>query len=145
MRQTETTDAAWTLLDHTADVRMEVKGRTLEELFVNAALGLTSLLTSEPAVHGNTEIEVVLEGVDREQLIVDWLREILFRNQVDGFVLADADIEELTENRIKARLSGCRALEQDAEPGIEIKAVTYHGLSIDRTDDGYRARILFDV
>jgi len=130
MAKPEKNEERWTFVDHTADIRMEVRGRTPEDLFVNAALGLASLLGSEPAGPADTELDVTLEGVDQEQLIVEWLREILYRSQVEGFALADAHIVELSENRIEARLSGSTAVQEEAEPGIEIKAVTYHGLSI---------------
>ncbi len=139
------TDRGWTFLDHTADIRMEARGETLEDLFANAALGLTSLLASEPAGPADTEIDVVLEGADYEQLIVDWLREILFHYHVRGFILVQPHLTGLSENRIEARLSGITARDEQALPGMEIKAVTYHGLSIQKTDEGYCARILFDV
>ncbi len=54
----------WRQLEHTADLRMEFSGRTREELFLNAALGLTSVLAPESSREGLERIEVKLEGDD---------------------------------------------------------------------------------
>ena len=138
-------DRNWTILDHPADIRMEVRGRTLEQLFVNAALALTSLIA--PKSHGppDTEVVVVLEGTDHEELMVDWLRELLYRNQVARFMLVRPLAITVSENRVEARLAGKTAHEDQPQQGLEVKGVTYHGLSVERTDEGYCARILLDV
>lgn len=137
-------DIPWKFLDHTADIRMEVRGRTLEELFVNAARGLASLLPAESPDEPARSLEVDLEAGDREELLVAWLREILYHNHTTGFSFSNAQIRELSETRIAAYLeSGTPA--PTSESDIEIKAVTYHGLSVEETDQGYVARIVFDI
>lgn len=145
MTDPESTDRNWTILDHPADIRMEVRGRTVEQLFVNAALALTSLIAPESPGLPDTEIVVVLEGADHEELIVDWLREILYRNQVARFILVRTLAITVSENRMEARLAGRMAHEDQSQQGLEVKGVTYHGLSVEKTDEGYCARILLDV
>lgn len=145
MGTTAETDPGWIFLDHTADIRMEVHGETMEELFSNAARGLTSLLASQSSGDADTAIAVNLEGSDYEKLLVDWLREILFQNQARDFVLLEPHITYLSETGIEARLEGRLIQPEEETPDQEIKGVTYHGLSIEETDDGYRARIVFDI
>ncbi len=123
---------------------MEVQGNSLEELFVNAAAALTSSVIPGPDVTGDSEIDVVLAAETLEDLLVDWLREILFQNQAHGFAFRAVDFEELSRTRLKARLFPRPALSEQ-EPELEIKGVTYHGLSVRETDTGYVARIVFDV
>ena len=135
----------WIFLDHTADIRMEVHGKTMEELFSNAARGMMSLLVSRPSGDAETEITVHLDSGDYEDLLVDWLREILFQNEVRDFVLLEPCILRLSETGIEARLEGRRFQPGEERPDQEIKGVTYHGLSIEETDRGYRARIVFDI
>ncbi len=76
--------------------------------------------------------------------MVDWLREILFYNQARGWILVRPAIEELSDTALKGRLFfGIRPDEK--QPDMEIKAVTYHGLSVEKDDRGYCAKILFDI
>jgi len=138
-------DGSWRLLDHTADIRLEVLGRTREALFVNAALGLTSLLEAPSSAAPETEFEIVVDGVDYEELLVDWLSEILFLNQTKGLVPVEVHINHLSERRIEARIEGRFAGPEEQGQELEIKGVTYHGLSIVKTDEGYSARIVFDI
>ena len=145
MSSTEKTEPPWIFLDHTADIRMEVHGETMEELFSNAARGLTSLLVSRSAGDADTEIAVNLEGGDYEELLVDWLREILFQNEVRDFVMLEPHIAHLSATGIEARLEGRLVQPKEERTDLEVKGVTYHGLSIEETDRGYRARIVFDI
>jgi len=137
-------DPGWELLDHTADIRMEVRGKTLVELFLNAADGLISLLAPDAEASTDTELDVVLDSDDAENLLVDWLREILFYNETRDFVPVQTEIVELSDKVVKARLVGGAKLSGE-EPVAEIKGVTYHGLSITKTGRGYTARIVFDI
>ena len=137
-------DAGWTLLDHTADIRMAVHGSSVGELFLNAAQGLTSLLARESQGLPDTDLEFRLEADNIEELLVDWLRELLFHHETRGFILVSADIKELSETTLRAKLAG-RTRGPEEEPEIEIKAVTYHRLSIQKNDTGYAVTIVFDI
>lgn len=132
-------------MDHVADIRMEVHGKSMEELFAAAALGLTDLLTAESADPPDTVMDLTLEADDHEQLLVDWLREVLFQNQVRGFVLIRADITRLSDSRLAATLKGRSTRPEDPAPELEVKGITYHGLSIRQDRAGYSARIIFDI
>ncbi len=123
---------------------MAVYGATLKELFLNAARGFTSLLVPETQGHPQTELELSLQADDTEELLVDWLRELLFYHQTRGFILISADIEELSDTSLTAKLAG-RTRGRDEEPEIEIKGVTYHALSIEKNDAGYSVTIVFDI
>ncbi len=137
-------DQGWRHLEHTADIRLEVVGETLEELFLNAARGFTRLTAEPLEAESSEEVDVRLEAETVDDLLVDWLRELLFLNQTEGFVFLDAQEMELTGASFKARLLG-RKLAADELPPFEIKAVTYHDMSVERTAQGYVTRIVFDI
>jgi SHS2 domain-containing protein len=137
-------DVGWTLLEHTADIRMAVHGSSVGELFLNAARGFTSLLKREFRGLTDTDLEFRLEADNIEELLVDWLRELLFHHETRGFILVSADIEELSDTKLRAKLGG-RTRGPKEEPEIEIKAVTYHQLSVHKNNTGYDVTIVFDI
>ncbi len=131
-------------LEHTADIRIEVTGADQAELFTHAALGLSSLLAGERAVTPTDELSVSLEADDMEELMMNWLRELLFFHEVKGVLSASVAFSVLTESRLVAVVSYSVADETE-QPDVEIKGVTYHGFSITKTDAGFTTDILFDV
>ncbi|MDA8406788.1 MAG: archease [Deltaproteobacteria bacterium] len=140
----------WKLLDHPADIKIEVFGENLEKLFLNAGLALTFLLVgSIKHTAPKSEKTVTLESGDLDILLVDWLREILFYFDVEKFVLSNAVVTiEKVENYqlLKASLLGFVLPHSDELPdGMEIKGITYHDLFLDKNPDGFVARVIFDV
>jgi SHS2 domain-containing protein len=141
---TTKTDAGWTLLEHTADIRMAVHGSSREELFLNSARGFTNILAPESRGLPDTHLELHLKADSIEELLVDWLRELLFHHETRGFILVSADIEELSDTTLTAKLAG-RTRGPEEEPEVEIKAVTYHQLSVHKNETGYDVTIVFDI
>ena len=137
-------------IEHTADLGMEVEAETLETLFRHAAAGMMGLVRAD-------EDENVADGADTPpardvaidlrkagiaDLLVRWLRELLYLQEVEGFVYGDADFERLHESGLRATVT---ARSHPTAPIRELKGVTYHGLEVERTDDGWRARVIFDI
>ncbi len=137
-------EKSWKLLEHTADIRLEVYGATLEDLFINAALGFSNIILPEAELTSQTELEIKLEADSAEELLVNWLRELLFLNQTRKLIMTHAQIIVFTETDLLAKVS-FTIIPPDVESSFEIKGVTYHGLSIVKNSQGYSARIVFDI
>lgn len=151
------------LLDHTSDLRIEVFGRGKEGLFASAGEALTDLLVGIEKVGGESgcknevsRYEVVAAGDTLEELLVDWLRELLYIFYSKGKLFSVFEIAELTEKGVRAFCSGEEFDIKRHGIKTEIKAVTYHGLEIkiEGADAGvsgkngernYTAAIIFDV
>jgi SHS2 domain-containing protein len=136
--------ADWRLIDHTADIRIQIWGRDLPDLFNNAAKGLTSLLGGAP--EGGPEIEEIieLESGDIEELLVDWLREILYRNEALDFCFMRSLFERVEGTSLRAGVIGTWKTE-DIVPEQDIKAVTYHGVNVTETEWGFEAKVVLDI
>ena len=138
---------SWELLDHTADVRFFVRGDDVGDFFVTAALALTELLIG-PGPPGPTQRRTVRaegEGEGLEELLVDWLREILYLFQGEGLIAVEYDIIEMDRGHITARC-GCAAFDpKGMSVATDIKAITYHDLVVTEDDGGVSARIVCDV
>jgi SHS2 domain-containing protein len=138
-------------LDHTADLGVEIDAPSREALFGEAAIALADTLTDVSAVAPAIERRLELEGQDDELLLVDFLSEVLFLFETEGFVVAAAAVElegggaSTAPVRLRATLHGAEYDEDEHPLRSLVKAVTYHGLRIWRDGERYRARVLFDL
>lgn len=149
-------------IEHTADLGMEVEAASLEELFQRAAAGMMALVRGgdesldrpldEPAEEPPTastsptvrSVRIELDGdePDVATLLVRWLRELLYLQEVAGFVYRDATFERLDGSGLRASVRP----QPDPAPQVrELKGVTYHGLAVERDGDRWRARVIFDI
>jgi SHS2 domain-containing protein len=136
-------------VEHVADLALRVRGRDLADLLVNAARGLTWLLSpaeqevgpAQDRVSGEQVHRVEVEAFDAEGLLVEWLSELLYLAERERFVGRTFSILEVTPTRMRATVRGA-PVEKLAR---HIKAVTYHQLAIVQTAEGLETVIVFDV
>ncbi len=149
-------------VEHTADVGLAISGATLEQLFHRAALGMARLMRGDasPAGAGRTlgakdatgpeqaaestqaTRSVLLAAESSDLLLARWLGELLYLDEVDGFVYEGAEFATLAEGRLEAIVRG--RIDPEA-PMCQLKGVTYHGLSLGRGEEGWEARVIFDI
>ena len=133
------------VFDHTADVGVRARAESLELLLAEAARGLFSLIVANlDEVRPVEEETLEIAGVDPEYLLFDWLSELLFAFAVRRRLPARFDIH-LTPHGLKARVTGEAADERRHRLEHEVKAVTYHGLRCERTEDGWAAEFILDI
>lgn len=133
------------VLDISGDVGIRAFGKSLEELFINAATGMYSLITDVNTIEKKQKIDIEVESHSLESLLVSWLNELIFRFDTYGFIGRDIDISEFSESRIKASLTGEDFDETRHEKRLLVKAATYHQLRIEREGENWKAEIIFDI
>jgi SHS2 domain-containing protein len=138
--------------DHTADIGVEIAGRTKKELFVNAAHALFDILIQNIDDKGKTSQETkervktrIVEGANVEDLIINFLREILYLFNGAAWVVNHCEIIECSNKRLLVQLWGEPYNQKRHLIKTEIKAVTYSGLKVEKQKTGWKARIIFDV
>jgi len=133
------------LIDHTADFGIRVFGKDAKELFQNAALTMFELIVESGTPRVAVEKKVSVSGADRPDLMVNWLRELLFSWAGRQEILCGAIVDELTANSLSARIK-MAVYNPDRDSVLnEIKAVTYHQINVSEIEDHWEARIIFDV
>lgn len=136
---------SWELLDHTADVRLLVRGGDIADLFITAARALTELLVGAVLPVAAEYRTIRAEGEGLEEVLVDLLREILFLFQGEGMIAVRYDILEIGKTLLTVRV-GCAAFDPTCmSVETDIKAITYHDLVVVEDDRGVSARIVCDV
>ncbi|MDH3974632.1 MAG: archease [Deltaproteobacteria bacterium] len=135
----------YNLFDHTADLGMEFFGGSGEELFLSAATGLFDVITDLEKVKAVEKVSVSAEGIDGEDLLVNWLRELLYFHQVKGMLLKKFVITRMEATSIEGYAKGEFFDEKRHVIKKEIKAVTYHDVAIEEKDGQWMARVVFDL
>ena len=131
--------------DHTADVGLVIRGRTLEELFANAADALVDLTVDPAGLAEMIHKTVTVSAADLEALLVAWLNELLYVLDADGFLPRRVRITNLSHTALTAELRG-DAVDPDRHTVRRmVKAATYHGLSLSRTNSLWEARMILDL
>lgn len=137
-------EAGHEAVEHTADLAVRAWAPDLRGLIEEAARGMLDLMLSgQPAPE--EYVEVLGEGRDPEDLLVDCLREILALWAVDRRLPVSVEVTNLQEGRATCRtgIVGREVASEVLEQ--EIKAATYHGLQITQVEGGYEVTVVFDV
>ena len=135
----------FTILPHTADAGLRVEAKDLETLFAEAAQGLFSLILSNlDDVQPTTTREVAIDGDDIEYLLFDWLSELLFIFESERLLLRVFNVS-LGPRGLIASVAGELVDRSRHQMEHEIKAITYHGLLVERTDHGWIAEVIVDI
>lgn len=130
------------LLEHTADALVEVKGRDLNERFGNAAYAMFDLMTDLSKVRPKGELRVKLAAENREQLLVDFLQELLYAHDTQDVVFCEFEVK--TDGRtLEAVVRGEKFDGTRHTKRSLVKGVTYHRLEFN--DRSGSLTVLFDV
>jgi SHS2 domain-containing protein len=131
--------------EHTADLGLQVRSPDLDTLFAEAAQALFAAIVEDlGSVEARQRLGVQLAGDDRELLLFDWLRELLYRFDAEHLLFSRFEVR-VTD----AGLSGT-AWGEPFDPSRhvfshEVKAVTYHGLRVEPAGDGWLAEVIVDI
>jgi SHS2 domain-containing protein len=133
------------LFEHTADLGLRVHAATLEELLAEAARGLLAMLVANPkAVRPLQSRTITVAVTSLDYMLFDWLNELLYAFESEKLLLVDFDIR-IVRSRLIAE---CRGEPMDAsrhQMDHEVKAITYHGLKVEQTADGWQAELIVDI
>ena len=140
--------ANYKFMDHTADIACEVTGDTLEELFIGSVAAWSCSVVEETKYSKGKIKKFKLKASSKEQLLVDLINELNFelftRNWLFNLVRM---LEIKQENKswiLSTEIEGM-PLSKDIEIKQEIKAITFHQMNIEKTENKYHTFIVFDI
>jgi len=129
------------ILEHKADLKIRAFGKTKEELFENAMIGMFEGARYEDEGK-KIKKEIKVSSQDLLSLLVDFLSEILYLSEVNHQVYYQIQFKKFTDKNIEGILLGKKL----KRSGVVIKGVTYHDLDIhQKKDKTWEATILFDI
>ena len=133
------------LIDHTADMGMHVFGLTAKDLFQNAAMALMDQLVESAGLHARQDRQIIITGNDWPDLMINWLREILYLWVGKALLVHSIQIESIAENNLSAFVRVDPFSTQRHVLKTEIKAVTYHQAQVLDTGSQWEAKVIFDI
>ena len=127
-------------IEHTADWELEVWAPDLAQLLTQVARGMYWLMGACLRDAPRVQREIKFNGIDAESLLVSFLQELLYLFEGEGLGFDQFELS-IEDGQGSARLVGAPM----ESVNKEIKAVTYHNLSIREGRRGLEARLVFDV
>jgi SHS2 domain-containing protein len=135
----------WEVFEHTADLGLRMHAESPERLYEEAAKGFFSMIVENvDDVQPCEEVRFDIEGADREYLLFDWLNELLYVFETKRLLLSRFHVA-LNESGLHATAGGERIDPERHHLEHEIKAITYHGLKVEKTSNGWAAEVIVDI
>jgi protein archease len=133
------------LFEHTADLGLRVQAATLEELLAEAARGLLVMLVANPEdVRPLQTRTITIAAEEPTYLLFDWLSELLYAFETDKQLFSVYEIK-LGDKGLSATCGGEPMDPTRHQMDHEVKAITYHGLKVEKTADGFFAEVIVDI
>ncbi|MHC4178437.1 MAG: archease [Planctomycetota bacterium] len=133
------------IFEHTADLGLRIRADDLKGLFEEAARALFSVIVVDfDDVRPVDELTLHVEGARRDELLRDWLAELLYVFHTRHLLLVQFDVR-LDQTGLTAIARGEPVDPDRHELDAELKAVTYHGLKVEQRPDGWLAEVIVDV
>jgi SHS2 domain-containing protein len=133
------------LIDHTADIGVRVHGLTMSELFEHAAFALFDVMFDISDVQPVLEREFACRSDSIEDLLVEWLGNLLYVFDTERVVFSRFSVEMIEPTMLVAHAGGEFYDADRHDLKTLIKAVTYHGLCVQQTQAGFAATVIFDT
>lgn len=133
------------LFEHTADLGLRVRAADLETLFREAAEAFFGLIVEElPSVESGREFRFRLDAERHDDLFFDWLNELLYTFDATRCLLGRFEVT-IDGWRLEASARGVPLDLSVHRVQREVKAITYHGLRVERAGEGWLAEVIVDI
>src|SRR5437763_3930415 len=130
------------LFEHTADLGLRIRAADLNALFAEAATALFSIIVEDlQSVEPRRPVEVRLSGDDREYLLYDWLKALLYHFDAEHLLFSRIEVR-VTAAGLHGKAWGEPLDRSRHELSHEVKAITYHGLKVEQTAVGGLAELI---
>ena len=132
-------------LSHTADVKFQAEGKTLEKAFSEAALALKETIAEKIKIREKIKKKIEIQGKDLENLLYNFLEEILFLLDSEEFLFSKIKDLKIDEKKLilKAVVLGDKA--SNYRFSNDVKAITYNSMFVKKEKNKYVVQVVLDV
>ena len=129
-------------LKHTADIKFQAYGKTVEEAFENSSLAMFNSMSGDK-IKEKKKFKIKAKGDDYESLLYNFLEELLILFDSKHFFLAKVKSLKIKNKKLSAEVVGDDA--KNYEIIGDIKAVTYNDMFIKKIKDKWVAQVVLDA
>lgn len=134
---------AYKFLEHTADVKFQASGTTLEDAFESAVLALKETIAGKIKVNPAIEKQIKIQGKDKEALLYNFLEEFLYLLDAEDFLLSKIKKIKITGNKLSAVIAGDKS--SNYKFTNDVKAITYNQMFVKKEKNKFICQVVLDV
>jgi SHS2 domain-containing protein len=131
--------------NRSSDLAVKIFGNSQAELFANSGFALFDLMTQIENVEVKEHMTLEVEGADRDDLMVNWMRELLYLYQGSGYLLKEFVVQEVKDTCIRGEVSGEKFDPDRHEIQREIRAVVSHQSRMEKTGNQWTAQVVLEL
>ncbi|MGE5305717.1 MAG: archease [Alphaproteobacteria bacterium] len=133
------------LMTRQSELAVRVVGNSQADLFANSAFALFDVMTDLEKIEVKERLPLEVEGADCDDLMVNWMRELLYLYQGSGYLLKEFQIREVKDTLVKADVCGEKIDPDRHDMKKEVTAVAYHQSRMEKTGNQWTAQLIFEV
>jgi len=128
-----------------AEAVFEAEGKDLKELFESCADAFIDTSANPETIKPVIKKEIDIKGDNVESLLFNFLEELVFLKDSEAMVFNKVIINEISENSLKAALTGDKIKVNEQELRADVKAITMHMFKVEKTNKGWKAIVIMDI
>ncbi len=136
---------AYQEIEHTADLRLEIRAWTWPRLLVHTTEALTNALIDPASIRTTESRPIAVKANTGDELALELLKQIHLLFDIEGFLVQSLRLEQCSQTEITGKVVGELYDEKRHQIRREIKAVTYHQLELEHCWWGWRLRVILDI
>ena len=128
-----------------SELAVKITGNSQADLFAKSAFALFDVMLDVDKIEIKERLPLEVEGADRDDLMVNWMRELLYLYQGGGYLLKEFAIREVKDTLVKAEVCGEKIDPDRHEIKQEIVGVAYNQSRMTKTGNQWTAQLIFEV
>ncbi|MDP6923428.1 MAG: archease [Candidatus Scalindua sp.] len=131
----------------TADVAIESRGDTLEELFTASAMATFEVMADTCSIQPETKKTLQLENSEVDGLLFDWLAEIIYLKDSESMLFGkyNLKITKDTNYQLDAEIRDEEINQSKHDLRCDVKAITFHLFEVYQKDGKWISRFILDI
>jgi SHS2 domain-containing protein len=130
---------------HQSEIAVRVTGTSQADLFINSAFALFDVMADMKAIEVKERLPLEVEGSDRDDLMVNWVRELLYLYQSSGYLLREFRVREVKDTIVRAEVGGEKIDPDRHEINQEIASIAFHKSRMEKTGNQWTAHLIFEI
>lgn len=130
---------------HQSEIAVRVIGDSQADLFINSAFALFDVMADIQTIESKERLPLEVEGTDRDDLMVNWVRELLYLYHSSGYLLREFQVREVKDTIVRAEVCGEKIDPDRHEIKQEITSVAFHKSRMEKTGNQWTAHLIFEI